>query len=223
MSDHLFEESLNRYLEELKDDKAMTEKQRQILQASVKLFAEKGFHASSTAEIAREAGVAEGTIFRHYKSKKEILLAVVAPALIKFATPFLLQDIRKIFREQENKPIAEVLSMLLQNRLKLFDANLKQFRILLQEAFFHEELRDALLQSVVKEARALARNFAEERIASGDLRPLPPEVIVRTFASLMFGLVFFKYVVAPDEYRQFTEEEQIVMTVDILMNGIASK
>lgn len=65
-----FEEGLLQYVEELKDESEMTEKQRNILRASVKLFAEKGFHASSTAEIAKEAGVAEGTIFRHYKSKK---------------------------------------------------------------------------------------------------------------------------------------------------------
>ncbi|NGQ95173.1 TetR/AcrR family transcriptional regulator [Brevibacillus sp. SYP-B805] len=222
MSEHIFEESLKRYVEELKDEKEMTEKQRQILRASVKLFAEKGFHASSTADIAKEAGVAEGTIFRHYKSKKDLLLAVVAPALVKFAAPFILKDVRKILTEQEQKPYAEVMTMLLHNRLQLIGANLKQFRILLQEAFFHEELQEAILKSVIKEVTTLAGQFAEERIARGELRPLPPDVIVRTFASMMFGLVLFKYVL-PEKYDQYSDEEQIAMTVDILMNGIANK
>lgn len=223
MSQPNFEESLQKFVDEIKDEKEMTEKQRQILAASVKLFSTKGFHASTTAEIAKEAGVAEGTIFRHYKSKKDILIAVVAPLLIKFATPFIVKDIRKILNEQEQKSFAQVITLLLKNRLALIDANLKHFQIIIQEAFFHEELREALLQSVVKEARSLATQFITARIESGELRDLPPDVIVRTFISMMFGMVYFKYVVDPDQYRSMSEDEQIEMAVDILLNGVGKR
>lgn len=47
-----------------------SEKQLKILEAAVEMFAEKGYAATSTSEIAKKAGVAEGTIFRHYKTKK---------------------------------------------------------------------------------------------------------------------------------------------------------
>lgn len=223
MSSPLFEESLQKFVDELKDEEQMTEKQRSILQASIKLFATKGFHASSTAEIAKEAGVAEGTIFRHYKSKKDILIAVVAPVLIKFAAPFILKDVRKIFLENEHKPAEEVLTRIIANRLELIGTNLKSFRILLQEAFFHEELREALLNSVVKEAKGLGSNFITARIESGELRPLPPEVIIRAFISNVFGLVLFKYVVDSEEYSRYSDEEQVRMTVDVLFNGIGNR
>jgi len=223
LSQFSFEDSLQKFVDEIKDENDMTEKQKQILAASVKLFATKGFHASSTAEIAKEAGVAEGTIFRHYKSKKDILIAVVAPLLVKFATPFIIKDVRKIFSEQEKKSVAQVITQLMKNRLELIDANLKHFQIVIQEAFFHEELREALLQSVVKEARGLATQFITERIENGELRPLPPDVVVRTFISMMFGMVYFKYVVDPEQYRERSEEEQIELAVDILLNGIANR
>lgn len=223
LSQFSFEDSLQKFVDEIKDEKEMTEKQKQILAASVKLFATKGFHASSTAEIAKEAGVAEGTIFRHYKSKKDILIAVVAPLLVKFATPFIIKDVRKIFSEQEKKSVAQVITQLVKNRLELIDANLKHFQIVIQEAFFHEELREALLQSVVKEARGLATQFITARIESGELRPLPPDVVVRTFISMVFGMVYFKYVVDPEQYRERSEEEQIELAVDILLNGIANR
>ena len=42
---------------------ATTEKQRRILEAAVEVFAERGFAGTPTAEIAKRAGVAEGTIF----------------------------------------------------------------------------------------------------------------------------------------------------------------
>ncbi|WP_371933371.1 TetR/AcrR family transcriptional regulator [Halobacillus litoralis] len=55
------------------EDRKLTPKQEQILKAAVEIFAEKGYASSSTSEIAAKANVAEGTIFRHYKTKKRTL------------------------------------------------------------------------------------------------------------------------------------------------------
>ncbi|MFM1653222.1 TetR/AcrR family transcriptional regulator [Brevibacillus sp. B_LB10_24] len=223
MNESGFEEVLQTFLEEIKREDKMTEKQRRILEASIKLFAEKGFHASSTSEIAKEAGVAEGTIFRHYKSKKDILIAVVAPAITKIAVPYILKDVRKILADNNDRSFADVLARLYKNRLELIAANEKHFRILLQEAFFHEELRQALLYTVATEMKQLASQFVLQRIDAGELRPLPPEVIFRVIFSLILGLVTFKYTVGQEEYRMLDEDEQVALTMDILMNGIARR
>ncbi|USG66665.1 TetR/AcrR family transcriptional regulator [Brevibacillus ruminantium] len=217
------EESLLQYVEELKDESEMTEKQRNIIRASIKLFATKGFHASSTAEIAKEAGVAEGTIFRHYKSKKDILLAVVAPVLVKFAAPFILRDIREIFHKESELSINEIITNLFRNRLELIEANEKHARILLQEAFFHEEIREALLSTVFRETKGLADHLINNRIEAGELRPLPSEAVFRVIFSSLIGLVLFKHVADPDRFAQRSDDEQIALTVDILMNGIANR
>ncbi|MGN7469535.1 TetR/AcrR family transcriptional regulator [Brevibacillus sp. SAFN-007a] len=215
-----FEEGLLQYVEELKDESEMTEKQRNILRASVKLFAEKGFHASSTSEIAKEAGVAEGTIFRHYKSKKDILLAVVAPVLVKFAAPFILKDVREIFKEQAQKPFAEIVTELYRNRLNLVVANEKHIRILLQEAFFHDEIREALIATVFEDAKVMAQKLIEAKVDAGELRPLPSQAVFRAVLSAMLGLVLFRQVLDKEDYATFSDEQQIAMTVDILLNGI---
>lgn len=52
------------------EDVKLSEKQIKILEAAIEIFAEKGYASTSTSEIAKRAGVAEGTIFRHYKTKK---------------------------------------------------------------------------------------------------------------------------------------------------------
>lgn len=52
------------------DEEGLTEKQKKIIIAAIESFSEKGYAATSTSEIAKKAGVAEGTIFRHYKTKK---------------------------------------------------------------------------------------------------------------------------------------------------------
>jgi len=49
-------------------------KYHQILEAAVKVFAKQGFHLSTVAQIAKEAGVADGTIYLYFKNKDDILV-----------------------------------------------------------------------------------------------------------------------------------------------------
>ncbi len=51
----------------------MNEKKQSILDASLRLFVENGFHGTSTAEIAKTAGVATGTLFHYFKTKEELI------------------------------------------------------------------------------------------------------------------------------------------------------
>ena len=52
-------------------------REQQILDAALAIFSKKGFAEATTAEIARTAGVAEGTIYNYFQSKRELLVAVV--------------------------------------------------------------------------------------------------------------------------------------------------
>src|SRR6266853_3156193 len=52
------------------------DKRARILDAAVKVFAERGYFSSTVAEIARAAGVADGTIYLYFKSKDDLLLSV---------------------------------------------------------------------------------------------------------------------------------------------------
>jgi len=52
------------------------EKRRQLLDAAVRVFARKGFHASRVGDIAEEAGVAHGLLYHYFRSKDQVLEAV---------------------------------------------------------------------------------------------------------------------------------------------------
>ncbi len=54
----------------------MTRKET-ILAAATKLFADRGFHETSTSEIAKLTGVSEGSIFYHFKNKEDLLLNIL--------------------------------------------------------------------------------------------------------------------------------------------------
>ena len=55
----------------------MTEKQENILNAALDLFAKEGFKATSTSKVAKLAGVSEGLIFRHFGNKEGLLEAIL--------------------------------------------------------------------------------------------------------------------------------------------------
>ncbi len=48
-----------------------------IIQAALKLFSQKGYHATSTNAIAKEAGIAAGLMYNYYKSKEELLVDII--------------------------------------------------------------------------------------------------------------------------------------------------
>jgi AcrR family transcriptional regulator len=55
---------------------AAEEKRRVILDAAVRVFAEKGFHTSRVGDIAEEAGIAHGLLYHYFSSKDEVLETV---------------------------------------------------------------------------------------------------------------------------------------------------
>jgi TetR/AcrR family transcriptional regulator, fatty acid metabolism regulator protein len=56
--------------------RAVEDKRRQLLDAAVRVFARKGFHASRVGDIAEEAGVAHGLLYHYFRSKDQVLEAV---------------------------------------------------------------------------------------------------------------------------------------------------
>ena len=56
--------------------KVQEERRRQILQAAVRAFARRGYHACRVSDIAKEAGVAYGLVYHYYKSKDALLEAI---------------------------------------------------------------------------------------------------------------------------------------------------
>lgn len=52
------------------------DKRQRILEAAVKVFAKKGYHGAKVAEIAKKAGVADGTIYLYFRNKEDILVSL---------------------------------------------------------------------------------------------------------------------------------------------------
>jgi AcrR family transcriptional regulator len=80
-------------------------KREQILETAMRLFIEKGIHGTATSLIAKEAGVATGTLFHHFASKEELVHALyhsIYDSLLKYKEEHFdaTADIREKLRQQ---------------------------------------------------------------------------------------------------------------------------
>lgn len=70
------------------------DKRDRILKAAVKVFARSGFHATRVSEVAKAAGVADGTIYLYFKSKDELLFSLFEDRIHKLLT-FMREELPK--------------------------------------------------------------------------------------------------------------------------------
>jgi len=112
-----------------------------ILDAALHLISERGYNGATTAEIARRAGVAEGTIYRYFKDKKELFIACVEPVVHE-----ALRRERQLPRAGD---VRELIRMRIRELVQIIRENHAVFNVLFTEGRFHPEIADIMLQHVV--------------------------------------------------------------------------
>ncbi|MBD1383333.1 TetR/AcrR family transcriptional regulator [Metabacillus arenae] len=196
----------------------LTEKQKKILAAAIESFAEKGYSATSTSEIAKKAGVAEGTIFRHYKTKKDLLISIVSPMMAKLIAPFVIKDFDKVLN-QNYESFEEFIKAMIENRTKFLQNNMQLFRILIQEIPFQPELKEQFKEHIAKKVFNRFKEVVEYYQAKGEIIDLPSHSIIRVTASTIFGYIISRYLLVPE--ADWNDEIEIERTVHILMHGLS--
>lgn len=204
----------------LEDSEDLTEKQKQILLAAIETFSEKGYAATSTNEIAKKAGVAEGTIFRHYKTKKDLLMAIVAPTMAKFLAPFIINDFNKVLNTKYER-YEDFLRAMIVNRQKFLQANLSLLKILLQEIPFQPELKAQFKAHILPKVYGRLKEIVEYYQENGSIIDLPPYSIVRFMATSILGHLIGRYLLFPE--MDWDDELEIERTVQFIMHGLAKK
>ena len=200
----------------------LTDKQWKILKAALTVFTEKGYSASTTSEIARVAGVAEGTIFRHFKTKKEILLATLIPLMQNFIGPGAKNSLHDLLLQYDNLPIEDVLLLIIEDRQKHLTALWPVLRIVIIEANFHPELRDVLINNVVRQVQESMLAFLQQRQSKGELRDdldvwTMMRTIVGAFAAYLMSRTLF-----PEREQGKENREELKVIVDIFLKGTQS-
>lgn len=189
-----------------------TERREQILAAATQVLVEKGFNGATTKEIAVRAGIAEGTIFRYFKTKKDILLALIPENAV--------ESFAGVFIELANEPEEVVLKALLKNRLSVVKENFPVVKILLTEIRFHPEIRDWFVENFIMKTVKYMEDYLKERAWEGRFKDFDPRIASRAFIGMIGIFVMWREFLTADKFVAFDEEQVVDVIVDIYLNGI---
>src|SRR6266567_2844994 len=146
------------------------------------LSLEKGFHRATIKEIARVAGIADGTIYTYFASKDEILLAVLdrLNETTERKQQFVLgseQDLKAFFRAY------------LQQRMALLWPNAEVFRAVLPELLVNGKLRRQYYEQVLAPTIAVGEQFFQ---AQNEQLQINIPLTVRAIAGTLLGLLLLQ-------------------------------
>jgi len=218
-------DALEPWMEELLREGALadgqtvkTEKQARILAAAIEVFAAKGYAGSSTSEIAQRAGVAEGTIFRHYRTKKDLLVSIITPAMMRMMAPFVIRGFGSVL-DGNYDSFEQFIRLMIDNRIEFVNRNKRLFRIVAQELPFHPEMREQFKTIILTQVMARMTTLVEKFRAEGKIAPLPAPTVARLIASTLIGYVLMRMLMTDDPAWDDAAEREA--TVTFLVKGLS--
>lgn len=154
-------------------------KYKKIVDAAVSIIAQNGYHQAQVSKIAKEAGVADGTIYLYFKNKEDILISVFQEKMAVFADyvkEILEMDLSasdKLFKMIENhfKVLHDDRNLAIVTQLELRQSS-KELRFRINE--------------VLKEYLTLLDALLREGIESGEFST---DLDIRLARQMVFGTI----------------------------------
>jgi TetR/AcrR family fatty acid metabolism transcriptional regulator len=156
--------------------KRVGNKRERIIAAAARLFGDKGYHDTTTAEIAEAAGVAAGTIYIYFSSKEELLVAVFEEFLGRH-----MEALRDGIATEASP--GDKLRKLLYLGLQLMQDHPESAQI------FLSQLRQSaqMIRTVAKRSSRAYKDIIEEVVTEGVEEGLCRRVDVAAVSSMLFG------------------------------------
>ncbi|MTI47625.1 TetR/AcrR family transcriptional regulator [Sporosalibacterium faouarense] len=200
------------------EDVKLSEKQIKIVEAAIQVFSEKGFSGASTSEIAKKAGVAEGTVFRHFKTKKELLLSIVTPTLAKIVAPFIAKDfVNSVFKD-DYASFEDFLKVLIKNRFEFMKKRAPVIKIFLQEIAFHPEIKEEYIDALTTHVKVRVFQLVERFKDKNEIKEYPTETIIRFMTTTVVGFLIARFLILPN--NEWDDDKEIEDTIELLLYGL---
>lgn len=130
MSESIFE-SFEAYLKEADYPKG----KKKIMQAAVDLISTRSYNGTSTLQISKHAGLSQATLFKYFKTKEDLLTAILHPVVPGLFGRFF-EELLAVNTTEEK------VHYLVHNRMAYLKKNRALMKIILQEIFSNKKLRN---------------------------------------------------------------------------------
>jgi AcrR family transcriptional regulator len=158
------------------------DRREDILQASLHLFAGKGFHGTSMRDIARQANITEGLIYHYFASKRDLFRAIID----EYSFLPLLRTLPDL---AEQLDLRGLLIVLARGFFDVLRQNAQLTRVLLQEIQVFPEEKEAFFADAVGQSIAELGEILDGRMSARARGQVDPQVAARLFFNAL--LAFF--------------------------------
>jgi len=178
-------------------NKELTQKQKDVLIASIRLFAEQGYANTSTHQIAVAAHQSEGTMFKHFKSKANILRTALEP-LIKQIIPDVEAEFKRDTLNHPTESLHDFLDYFVRNRMAFAEENQDAIKVFFSELLYNETLRQEFIETAREELIATFKDTIADLQHRHLMIDWPFTEIFRYIIAVIVGYVIDRYVLFPN-------------------------
>jgi AcrR family transcriptional regulator len=186
----------------------------QILDAAAAVFAEKGFHRATTKQIARTAGVSEGTIYNYFDSKAALLIGIMT----RLAE---LENLDQELADALQNDARDFLVAIFRHRMGLIQQNDEMVQAILPEMLVNPALRKRFYQQFVQPTTTLLEQYIQARIELGHIRPLNVPLAVRAVQSMFVGLLVLRILGDETLLSEWDELPELLAT--LIFDGLSPR
>jgi AcrR family transcriptional regulator len=183
----------------------------QILNATTRVFAAKGFHRATIRDVAQAAGVADGTIYNYFGNKTDVLLGLLHRLSAVEERP-------TDFAAAQGMRWDAFLRLYLAHRLSVLQADTDAFRAVLPEMLADAPLRERYLAQGLAPALAVSAAYMAHLVEAGQIRPVDPALLSRIMAGTVLGLLLLQLL--GDPYLPAHADAIPAALADLLIHGL---
>ncbi len=201
-------------MKENKQEQLIAARRNQILDAATKVFAEKGFHPTTIKDIAKKAGIAEGTIYIYFENKTALLIGILdlmresAQQDADFST-VSMGDFRSFLKVYLRQPLIVPKA-----------DNFELFRVVISEIMVNKELRELYYQKIFEPTITMAESYFQQWAEQDNLKPANLSLTLRAISGMVLGLIL-EYIMG-DKILESEWDELPDFLADLILDGLRS-
>jgi len=194
--------------------KIVEDRREQIIDAAMRVFAQKGFTRATNKDIAREAGITAGLIYHYFDSKEAVLKAI-----IEGRSP--LKIVKSMPEQALALPPDTFLRLLIGQILHIVEADefVQLIRVFLPEVIHNPEVSPFGV-SVLQEGTQFLAKYLATKMASGELRTTDAALAAQALMGSMIGFVLRRQILRDPMALNYTHEQIVDAVISTVLEGL---